>query len=129
MNSFPTVFKYPLKSKACRQILKSCPFPSLILQLGRDKVLTQIKKAVKKTIGQKRVEKLLRVAKDSHLWHIISQVKINTVNPRIGADGKTTHSSRNCHGTGPDPYRVQRDHLKYTRYRNHNSSKLFRQYR
>ena len=60
-----TVFKYPLGGKACRQILKSCPFPSLILQLGRDKVLTQIKKAVKKTVGQKRVEKLLRAAKNS----------------------------------------------------------------
>jgi len=60
-----TVFKYPLKGKACRQILKSCPFPSLILQLGRDKVLTQMKKAVKKTIGQKRVEKLFKTAKDS----------------------------------------------------------------
>jgi len=60
-----TVFKYPLKGKACRQILKSCPFPSLILQLGIDKVLSEIKKAVKKTIGQKRVEKLLRTAKNS----------------------------------------------------------------
>ena len=60
-----TVFKCPLVGKACRQILKSCPFPSLILQLGRTKVLTQIKKAVKKTIGQKRVEKLFEAAKDS----------------------------------------------------------------
>jgi len=60
-----TVFKYPLKGKTCRQILKSCPFPSLILQLGRDKVLTEIKKAVKKTIGQKRVEQLFQAAKDS----------------------------------------------------------------
>jgi transposase len=60
-----TVFKYPLKGKACRQILKSCPFPSLILQLGKDGVLTQIKKVVKKTIGQKRVEKLFQAAQDS----------------------------------------------------------------
>jgi transposase len=60
-----TVFKYPLKGKSCRQILKSCPFPSLILQLGRTKVLTQIKKAVQKTIGQKRVEQLFQAAKDS----------------------------------------------------------------
>lgn len=60
-----TVFKYPLKGKACRQILKSCPFPSLILQLGTDKVLTQMKKAVKKTIGQKRVEQLFQAAKES----------------------------------------------------------------
>lgn len=60
-----TVFKYPLRGKACRQILKSCPFPSLILQLGRDKVLTQMKKAVQKTIGQKRVDKLFKTAQDS----------------------------------------------------------------
>jgi len=60
-----TVFKYPLAGKACLQILKSCPFPSLILHLGRDGVLTQMKKAVKKTIGQKRVEQLFQVAKDS----------------------------------------------------------------
>jgi len=60
-----TVFKHPLKGKACRQILKSCPFPSLILQLGRTKVLTQIKKAVKKTIGPKRVEQLFQAAQDS----------------------------------------------------------------
>jgi len=60
-----TVFKYPLAGKACRQILKSCPFPSLILQLGTDKVLTQMKKAVKKTIGPKRVEQLFQAAKDS----------------------------------------------------------------
>jgi len=60
-----TVFKYPFKGKACRQILKSCPFPSLILKLGRDKVLTQIKKAVQKTIGQKRVEQLFQAAQDS----------------------------------------------------------------
>jgi transposase len=60
-----TVFKYPLKGKACRQILKSCPFPSLILELGKDGVLVQIKKAVKKTIGQKRVAKLFEAAKNS----------------------------------------------------------------
>jgi transposase len=60
-----TVFKYPLAGKACRQILKSCPFPSLILKLALDGVLTEIKKAVKKTIGQKRVEKLLGTARNS----------------------------------------------------------------
>ena len=60
-----TVFKCPLGGKACRQILKSCPFPSLILKLGRDKVITQTKKAVKKTIGQKRVEKLFEAAEGS----------------------------------------------------------------
>ncbi len=60
-----TVFKYPLKGKACRQILKSCPFPPLILELGTDGILSEMKKAVKKTVGQKRVEKLLRTARNS----------------------------------------------------------------
>ena len=60
-----TVFKYPFKGKACRQILKSCPFPCLILELGTDGVLSEMKKAVKKTIGQKRVEKLFQAAQDS----------------------------------------------------------------
>jgi len=31
-----SVFKYPLKGKAAMHILKSCPFPSLILELGMD---------------------------------------------------------------------------------------------
>lgn len=39
-----TVFKYPLKGKASMQILKSCPFPALILELGVDGVLVEIKK-------------------------------------------------------------------------------------
>jgi hypothetical protein len=49
-----TVFKNPLKGKAAMQILKSCPFPSLILELGIDGVLTEIKKAVKRPWAEKR---------------------------------------------------------------------------
>jgi len=39
--------------------------PALVLKLGKDKVFTQIKKVVKKTIGQKRVEKLFKAAQTS----------------------------------------------------------------
>jgi len=59
------VFKYPLKGKASRQILKSCPFPTFILTLGADGVLAEIKKAVKKTVGMKKVEQLIETAKES----------------------------------------------------------------
>jgi transposase len=62
---FVTVFKYPLKGKAARQILKSCPFPALIVQLGEQGVLAEVKKAVKKTVGLKKVRQLLSVAKVS----------------------------------------------------------------
>jgi len=60
-----TVFKYPLNGKASRQILKSCPFPYMILQLSVAGVLDQIKKAVQKTVGQKKAQKLIEVAKSS----------------------------------------------------------------
>ena len=60
-----TVFKKPLKGKASMQILKSCPFPSLILELGVDGVLVEIKKAVKKTVGRKKAEQLVETAKTS----------------------------------------------------------------
>jgi transposase len=60
-----TVFKNPLKGKASLQILKSCPFPSLILKLGVDGVLAEIKKAVKKTVGRKKAAELVETAKTS----------------------------------------------------------------
>ncbi len=60
-----TVFKYPLKGKASIQILKSCPFPSLILELGVEGVLKEIKKAVKKTVGRKKAQQLVEVAENS----------------------------------------------------------------
>jgi transposase len=60
-----TVFKNPLKGKASLQILKSCPFPSLIIELGVDGVLAEIKKAVKKTVGRKKAEELIEAAKNS----------------------------------------------------------------
>ena len=39
------VFKHPLKGKASRQILRSCPFPKYIIELGEDGVTEEIKKA------------------------------------------------------------------------------------
>jgi transposase len=59
------VFKKPLKGKASLQILKSCPFPSLILKLGEDGVLSEIKKAVKRTVGRKKAKQLIETAKNS----------------------------------------------------------------
>ena len=60
-----TVFKKPLKGKASRQILRSCPFPTLVLELGEAGVLAEIKKAVKKTVGLKKVRQLISAAKTS----------------------------------------------------------------
>ena len=60
-----TVFKYPFKGKASRQILRSCPLPTMILDLGDDGILSEIKKAVKKTVGMKKVRHLIEVAKSS----------------------------------------------------------------
>jgi len=60
-----TVFKYPLKGKASKQILRSCPFPVLIMEMGEGGVMSEIRKAVKKTVGIKKVRQLMSVAKES----------------------------------------------------------------
>ena len=62
---FITVFKYPLKGKAAKHILKTCPFPKYILELGEDGLTKEIKSAVKKTVGRKHARKLCEVAKVS----------------------------------------------------------------
>jgi transposase len=59
------VFKNWLNGKASMQILKSCPFPSLILELGVEGVLAEIKKAVKKTVGRKKAQQLVEAAENS----------------------------------------------------------------
>ena len=59
------VFKNPLTGKASWQVLKSCPFPALILEIGENGILEEIKKAVKKTVGNKKVKLLISVAKGS----------------------------------------------------------------
>jgi len=60
-----TVFKKPIKGKASRQILRSCPFPAYILSKSEADVLAEIRKAVKKTVGIKKVQELMSAAKDS----------------------------------------------------------------
>lgn len=62
---YETVFKYPLKGKASRHILKNCPIPAQILELGEEGVLSEIKKAVKKTVGRKKANQLVKTAKES----------------------------------------------------------------
>jgi len=60
-----TVFKHPLKGKASLQVLKSCPFPELILALGVEGVLAEIKKAVKRSVGRKKACALVEAAQSS----------------------------------------------------------------
>lgn len=62
---FTKVFKHPFKGKAAMQVLKSCPFPKCILQLGTAGVLAEIKKAVKKSVGMKRAQLLVDTARVS----------------------------------------------------------------
>ena len=59
------VWKDVIGGKAARQIQKSCPFPSMILELGEDGVLTEIRKAVNKTVGMKKVRQLIETAENS----------------------------------------------------------------
>lgn len=59
------VFKHPLKGKASRHILKTCPFPKFIIEIGEDGVTDEIKKAVKKTVGRKKARQLVDAAKES----------------------------------------------------------------
>ena len=60
-----TVFKNPIDGKASRQILKSCPFPAYVLAMTESEILQEIKKAVKKSVGIKKVRELIGVAKES----------------------------------------------------------------
>lgn len=52
---FESVFRYPFKGKASMHLLKVCPIPRFVLELGEEGVLEEIKKAVKKTVGRKRL--------------------------------------------------------------------------
>ncbi len=62
---FVTVFRQPFKGKTSMHLLKVCPVPKFILELGEDGVLDEIKKAVKKTVGRKKAAQLVEAAKDS----------------------------------------------------------------
>lgn len=59
------VFKCPLSGKASRYLLKVCPFPKFIIEMGEDGVTEEIKKAVKKTVGRKKAGQLVEAAEDS----------------------------------------------------------------
>ncbi len=52
-------------SKASMHLLKVCPIPRFVLELGEEGVLEEIKKAVKKTVGRKKAAQLIEAAKDS----------------------------------------------------------------
>jgi len=60
-----SVFKDPVKGKASRQVLRSCPFPAFILAMSEGEILAEIKKAVKKTVGIKKVRALISAAQGS----------------------------------------------------------------
>jgi transposase len=62
---FTTVFKYPFRGKASMQILAACPTPKIILGLETDGVLSEIRKAVKRTVGRKKAEELVNAARES----------------------------------------------------------------
>ncbi len=62
---YTRVFKLPLCGKASRHILKTCPFPKFIRELGEEGVTEEIKKAVKKTVGRKKAGQLVKTAEDS----------------------------------------------------------------
>ena len=59
------VFKSLFKGKASMQILKVCPFPNMILELGVEGVLFEIRKAVQKSVGRKKAQQLVSAAIDS----------------------------------------------------------------
>jgi transposase len=59
------VWKYPLKSKVSRHVLRNCPFPAFILRLSEEEVLAEIKKAAKKSVGLKKVRQLISAAETS----------------------------------------------------------------
>lgn len=62
---FTEVFKHPLKGKASLHLLKVCPIPKYILELGEEGVLEEIRKAVKKTVGRKKAAQLVEAAEGS----------------------------------------------------------------
>lgn len=62
---YATVFKNPYKGKASMRILKVCPLPKDILAMGIEGVLDEVKQAVKKTVGRKKVTELVKAAKET----------------------------------------------------------------
>lgn len=62
---FETVFKTFIEGKTALHLLKNCPFPKDLLEMGENRILALLKQVVKKTVGKKKITELLTVAKDS----------------------------------------------------------------
>jgi transposase len=62
---FTTVFKYPYRGKASMHILKVCPIPKSILELGEEGVLAESKKAVRRSVSKKKARMLVEAAEAS----------------------------------------------------------------
>jgi transposase len=62
---YSSVFKCPLKGKASFHLLKNCPFPEDVIRLGEEGVLSEIRKAVKRTVGRKKAAELVQAAETS----------------------------------------------------------------
>jgi len=62
---FETVFKSFIKGKVALHILKRIPFPTDILGLALEDIISVIREAAKKSVGKKKAEELIRAAKVS----------------------------------------------------------------
>ena len=112
------VFKHPMKGKACRQILRSCPFPTLIMEMGKDGVLAEIKKAVKKTVGMKKVE-LIEKQLDEVEQAMEKEIKrTGYAEQLLGIKGIGIVSAASFLGEVGDPLRFQNERqiMKYAGY-------------
>ena len=63
---YEEVFKCPLSGKASRHILKTCPFPKFILELGEDGVTDEDKKGSKENRWEKEGSTAYRDGKGIH---------------------------------------------------------------
>jgi transposase len=62
---YARVFRCPLKGKVSLHLLGVSPFPEDVVRLGEEGVLSEIRKAVKKTVGRKKAVELVRAAEVS----------------------------------------------------------------
>jgi transposase len=62
---YSNIFISPFDGKTTLHILKTCPFPEFIKEIGIEGVLSEIKKAVKGSIGIKKATQIVEVANKS----------------------------------------------------------------
>lgn len=62
---YESIFKGIFTGKVSRHILKTCPIPVLVQELGEEGVLAEIKSVVKKTVGRKKAKQLSEAAQNS----------------------------------------------------------------